>query len=47
VFVIAWREVDDFWGNALDAHKFEGERKTEKLERKGLVSTLERARTGA
>lgn len=47
VFVIAWREVDDFWGNALDAHEVEGGEKTEKLEWKGPVSTLERARTGA
>ena len=24
VFVIAWGEVDDFWGNALDTHNVEG-----------------------
>lgn len=27
VFVVAWRKVDDFWGNALDTHNVEGERR--------------------
>jgi len=46
VIVVAWREVDDFWGNALDTHNVEGERRQKNLERKGLVSTFEWARTG-
>lgn len=29
LFVIAWREVDDFWGNALDTHNVEGGRRQE------------------
>ena len=45
-FVIAWREVDNFRGNALDTHIVGGGKKTGKLERKGPVSTFERARTG-
>jgi hypothetical protein len=34
-FVIAWSEIDELWGNALDAHNVEEEEKTGNLNGKG------------
>jgi hypothetical protein len=46
LLVIAWREVDQLWGNALDTHNARGER-WEKLDgRKGPGRAIERLQLG-